>query len=200
MEPLDPDQLAAFTRRPEPGSHRVTLRIGERMVDTLADLAPAPGRLLFVGLNPSRASVEAGHYHQGVSGRPFWKHVIAAGILPPGTPVATADDALAALGHGITDLFKDPTARDVAPDEVLRAGVGHLWQRVALWRPAAIVFLYRRAAEAVAGRPLEVPYGVMEGVAIAGRPCILMPDPAAPRASIDEGVLILRNLAAALPR
>lgn len=200
MEPLDPDQLEAFTRRPEPGSHRITLRIGEREVQTLADLAPAPGRLLFVGLNPSPASVEAGHYHQGASGRPFWKHVIAAGILPRGTPVATADDALSALGHGLTDLYKDPTMRDLAPDDVLRAGVGHLWQRVALWRPAAIVLLYRRAAEAVAGRPLDVPHGVLEGVALAGRPCILLPDPSAPRASIEEGVLILRNLAAALPR
>jgi len=200
VEPLDAEQLAAFTRRPEPGSHRVTLRIGEREVETLADLAPAPGRLLFVGLNPSPASVEAGHYHQGVSGRPFWTHLIAAGILPRGTAIKTADDALAALGHGLTDLFKDPGTRNVAPDEVLRAGVGHLWQRVALWRPAAVVFLYRRAAEAVAGRPLDVPHGVLEGVALAGRPCILMPDPSATTASIEEGVLILRNLAASLPR
>lgn len=200
MEPLTPDELEAFTRRPEPGSHRISLRIGERDVETLADLPPAPGRLLFVGLNPSITSVRAGHYHQGVLGRQFWQHLMAAEILPTGTNIATADDALSAAGHGITDLFKNPSVRDAAPDEVLRAGVGHLWQRIALWRPAAVVFAYKRAAEAVAGRRLEAPYGVLEGVAVAGRPCVLMPDPSAPRESLEQGILILRNLGASLPR
>lgn len=200
MEPLDADQLEAFTRRAEPGSHRISMRIGERDVETLADLPPAPGRLLFVGLNPSPASVQAGHYHQGTLGRRFWDRLVAAGILPGGTTHAAADDALVAAGHGITDLHKDPTARDDAPHEVLRAGVGHLWQRVALWRPAAVVFVYKRAAEAVAGRLLDEPYGVLEGVAIAGRPCVLMPGPYAPRESVEQGVLILRNLLASLPR
>lgn len=200
MEPMDPGELEAFTRRPQPGSHRITLRIGERDVATLADLPPAPGRLLFVGLNPSPVSVEAGHYHQGRLGRRFWDRLMAAGVIPGGTPHETADDALAGEGHGLTDLHKDPSARDEAPDEVLRAGVGHLWQRVALWRPAAVVLVYKRAAEAVAGRALGEPYGVLEGVALAGRPCVLMPGPYAPREQVDEGVLILRNLVAALPR
>jgi len=199
MEPLGPDELAAFIRRPEPGSHRIRLRIGEREVETLADLAPAPGRLLFVGLNPSPVSVRAGHYHQGTLGRRFWDRLIAAGILPEGTPHGTADDALIAAGHGITDLHKSPTPRDDAPDEVLRAGVGHLWQRVSLWRPAALVFIYKRAAEAAAGRRLEEPYGVLEGMAIGGRPCLLMPAPYAPRESVEQGVLILRNLRVSLP-
>ena len=51
--------------RPGPGTHRVTLRVGGRDVETLADLPPLRNRLLFIGLNPSPVSVEAGHYHQG---------------------------------------------------------------------------------------------------------------------------------------
>ena len=33
-----------------------------------------------------------------------------------------------------------------ASDAELTAGVGPLWQKIALWRPAAIVFVYKRAA------------------------------------------------------
>ena len=70
-----------------------------------------------------------------------------ASVLPPATPVETADDALVEAGHGITDLLKGPTARDEATDAELRAGVGPLWQKVAIWRPAAVVFVYKRAAD-----------------------------------------------------
>ena len=69
-----------------------------------------------------------------------------AQILPADADIETADDALVAAGHGITDLLKLPTARDDATDAELRAGVGPLWQKIAVWRPAAIVFVYKRAA------------------------------------------------------
>jgi hypothetical protein len=169
-------------------------------VETLADLPPLPGRLLFVGLNPSPVSVDAGHYHQGRLGRGVWTRLIAAGILPPGTDPGQADDALVAAGHGITDLSKAVSALNEATDAELRAGVGPLWQKVALWRPGAVVFVYKRAAEAVAGRRLAEPWGVLEGVALGGRPCFLMTPPYAPRWQVDEGVNFLRNLKAALPR
>ncbi len=169
-------------------------------METLADLPPLPGRLLFVGLNPSLVSVDAGHYHQGRLGRSVWTRLVAAGILPPGTDPAEADDALVAAGHGITDLRKTVSPRDDASDAELRAGVGPLWQKVALWRPGAVVFVYKRAAEAVAGRRLPEPWGLLEGVALAGRPCFLMTPPYAPRWQVDEGVNFLRNLNAALPR
>jgi hypothetical protein len=125
---VTPDELEALTHRPGPGPHITTTLVDGRAVDTLADLPPLRDRLLFVGLNPSPVSVEAGHYHQGRLGRTFWRRLMLAGILPPGTPVETADDALLAAGHGITDLLKAPTARDEASDKVLTAGVGPLWQ------------------------------------------------------------------------
>jgi len=167
--------------------------------ETLADLPPLRDRLLFVGLNPSPVSVEAGHYHQGRLGRTFWRRLMLAKVLPAGTSIETADDALMAAGHGITDLLKRPSPRDEATDAVLTAGVGPLWQKIALWRPGAVVFVYKRAASICAGRGLSEPWGQLAGVALAGRPCFLMPGPYAPVAEVDQGLNFLRNLAAALP-
>lgn len=196
---MTPDDLEAITHRPGPGPHVTTTLVDGRPVDTLADLPPLRDRLLFVGLNPSPVSVEAGHYHQGRLGRTFWRRLMLAGILPPATPVEAADDALLAAGHGITDLLKAPTARDEANGAALTAGVGPLWQKVALWRPGAIVFIYKRAAEIAAGRALKEPWGQLPGVAMAGRPCFLMPGPYATTEQVDEGLNLLRNLAASLP-
>jgi TDG/mug DNA glycosylase family protein len=185
--------------RPAPGPHRTTIEVAGRNVKTLADLPPLRDRLLFVGLNPSPVSVEAGHYHQGQLGRAFWGRLIKATILPPETVIETADDALLAAGHGITDLLKEPSARDEATDAGLTAGVGPLWQKVAIWRPAAIVFVYKRGAEITAGRRLVEKWGHLAGVALSGRPCFLMPGPYAPIEEVDEGLNLLRNLAASLP-
>src|SRR5436853_7491224 len=104
--------MAALIARPDPGSHRVGMVVAGQTVETLADLPPLRNRLLFVGLNPSPVSVAAGHYHQGRLGRTFWRRLVSAGILPKATQIETADDALMATGHGITDLLKLPTPRD----------------------------------------------------------------------------------------
>lgn len=197
---MTPDELAALTHRPGPGDHRTTLVVNGVPTETLADLPPLRDHLLFVGLNPSPVSVEAGHYHQGRLGRTFWRRLMLATVLPPGTVVESADDTLMEAGHGITDLRKVPTPRDEATDAELRSGVGPLWQKVAIWRPAAVVFVYKRAAVASAGRPLAETWGHLEGVALAGRPCFLMPGPYAPTEEVDEGLNFLRNLSAALPR
>ncbi len=177
----------------------MTIVVDGTPVQTLADLPPLRDRLLFVGLNPSPVSVEAGHYHQGRLGRTFWRRLMTAGLLPADTQIETADDALLAAGHGITDLLKVPTARDEATDAALTAGAGPLWQKIAIWRPAAIVFIYKRAATMCAGRDLTESWGQIPGVALAGRPTILMPGPCAPIEQVDEGLNFLRNLGAALP-
>jgi double-stranded uracil-DNA glycosylase len=191
--------LDALTRRPGPGSHRTSQVLDGAAIDTLEDLPPLRDRLLFVGLNPSPVSVEAGHYHQGRLGQTFWRRLMLAGILPPGTPIDTADDALVEAGHGITDLLKVVSPRDEATDSQLRAGVGPLWQKIAIWRPAAVVFIYKRAAVAAAGRALPEPWGHLKDVALAGRPCVLLPGPYATTEQVDEGLNFLRNLVSALP-
>lgn len=185
--------------RPVAGPHRTTLVVDGRPVETLADLPPLRDRLLFVGLSPSPVSVAAGHYHQGTLGRAFWRRLITATILPADTAIESADDALTAAGHGITDLVKEPTARDDATDATLTVGVGPLWHKVAIWRPAAVVFIDKRGAEIAAGRRLDEKWGQLKGVALSGRPCFLMPGPYAPREEVDEGLNLLRNLAASLP-
>ena len=194
------DELAALLERPGPGPHRLTIVVDGRPVETLADLPPLRDRLLFVGLNPSPVSVAAGHYFQGRLGKAFWQRLIVAQILPKDTAIETADDALVAAGHGVTDLLKVPSARDTATDDALRAGVGPLWQKIAIWRPAAIVFVYKRAAEISAGRSLTEPWGQLVGVALAGRPCFLMPGPYAPSEEVAAGLNLIRNLGASLPR
>lgn len=196
---MTPDELEALTLRPGPGTHRARLVVAGQPTETLVDLPPLRDRLLFVGLNPSPVSVEAGHYHQGRLGRMFWRRLIQAGLLPEDTSIETADDALMAAGHGITDLLKGPTPRDDATDRELTAGVGPLWQKIAIWRPAAIVFVYKRAASVCAGRELDEPWGQLEGVALAGRPCFLMPGPYAAAAEVTKGLNFLANLANALP-
>jgi TDG/mug DNA glycosylase family protein len=196
---VNPNELAALTARPGPGPHRTTILVRGETTETLADLPPLRDHLLFVGLNPSPVSVEAGHYHQGRLGRTFWRRLMLARILPAATPIETADDALLAAGHGITDLLKAPSPRDVASDPELTAGVGPLWQKIALWRPAAVVFVYKRAASICAGRQLTEPWGQVAGMALAGRPCFLMPGPYAPVEEVDRGLNFLTNLAAALP-
>ena len=194
-----PSGIEIEIERPGPGRHLTTIEINGQDVDTLADLPPLRDGLLFVGLNPSPVSVEAGHYLQGQLGRTFWRRLIRSTILPADTEIATADDALVAAGHGLTDLIKAPTPRDDASDAQLRAGVGPLWQKVALWRPGAVVFIYKRAAEIVAARRLDEHWGQLHGVALSGRPCFLMPGPYAPVKEVDEGLNYLRNLAALLP-
>jgi TDG/mug DNA glycosylase family protein len=194
------EDLEALTHRPGPGSHRATLVIDGQPVETLADLPPLRDRLLFVGLNPSPVSVDAGHYFQGRLGRLFWERLMVAQILPRDTEIETADDALVAVGHGLTDMLKVPSKRDTASDATLRAGVGPLWQKIAVWRPAAVVFVYKRAAEIAAGRSLTEPWGQLIGVALSGRPCFLMPGPYAPSEQVSEGLNLHRNLGASLPR
>ena len=58
---MNPEELAALTRRPEPGPHHATVTIDDVDTRTLADLPPARDGLLFVGLNPSPVSVAAGN-------------------------------------------------------------------------------------------------------------------------------------------
>jgi hypothetical protein len=196
---MTPEDLAALTHRPGPGPHRTTIDLDGVPTETLADLPPLRDQLLFVGVSSSLADLEAGHYHQGRLGRTFWRRLMLATVLPAGTAVEDADDALVAAGHGITDLVK--TATDIEPtDDELRSGVGPLWQKVAIWRPAAVVFVYKRAGDACAGRPLVESWGQLEGVALAGRPCFLMPGAYASTEEVDEGLNFLRNLSAALPR
>ena len=125
---------------------------------------------------------------------------MTAGVIPPATPIEAADDALMAAGHGITDLLKIPTARDEATDAALTAG-----RRSALAEDRDLapgrgrVHLQARGDHLRRPARSTEPWGHLPGVALAGRPCFLMPGPYAPIEQVDEGLNFLRNLASALP-
>ncbi len=75
--------------------------------ETLPDYL-APGlNIVFVGLNPGRYSVEAGHYFASPRNR-FWSALSASGLVK--YTVTPKDDAsLLNRGIGFTDLIKRPT-------------------------------------------------------------------------------------------
>ena len=73
-----PPDVESLLERPGPGPHRTTIVVDGLPIETLADLPPLRDRLLFVGLNPSPVSVEAGHYFQGRLGRLFWQRLMTA--------------------------------------------------------------------------------------------------------------------------
>jgi uracil-DNA glycosylase len=161
---------------------------------TLADLPPLRDRLLFVGLRPSVESVAAGHYHVDAAGQAFWERLMEAEILAPGSSITTADDALVSRGHGLTDLVKVP-GDGPPPGAGLAGGVGPLWQKIAIWRPAAVVFIQPLGAEAASGRPPGIAWGRLTGVALAGRPCLLLPGPELAPAERTAGTAFFRDLA-----
>ena len=63
-------------------SYRTTTTWLGQKCETLADILEPGLVCVFVGLNPSVVSVEAGHYLQGTLGRQFWRLLITYGILP----------------------------------------------------------------------------------------------------------------------
>jgi TDG/mug DNA glycosylase family protein len=109
------------------------------IVPTLTDLL-APGiEILFVGINPSIYSAQAGHYYAR-PGNLFWRCLHESGL----TPVRLRpeeDQRVLEWGIGITDCVKRPTvsAAEVTAAE-FRDGVGALLDRVAQCRPRVVCF------------------------------------------------------------
>lgn len=118
---------------------------------TLADVAPTPGGIVLVGINPSPVSVEAGHYYQGTLGKRLWSRLDTMGVLRR-SHSPWEDERWQAAGNGLTDVVKRPTpsAKDVLPDE-LDEGGAMLREKLADWQPCLIVFPFLASAEAVLG-------------------------------------------------
>ena len=141
------------------------------------DLGPilAPGlRVLFVGINPSLFSAQAGH-HFARPGNRFWPTLHAAGFTPRRLG-PEEDAALPEYGVGVTNIASRPTraAAELSRSE-LREGATALERVVAEYAPrlVAIVGLgaYRAAfdhAKAAWGLQPET---------IGGRPVWVLPNP-----------------------
>lgn len=119
---------------------------GQRFL-TLKELLRPGLKAVFVGLNPSRVSVEKGHYHQGRLGQRFWKRLRDSNIAPK-LPVGIEDDvADANYNYGFADLVRRPTnsAGELSKKEK-QSGVSSLLGRLSVLgdRPI-IIFIYEEA-------------------------------------------------------
>ncbi len=128
--------------------------------ETLPDIAPIPGGVLLVGINPTPVSVAARHYYQGRLGKRLWGRLERVGLLVDALP-GSEDEAFARAGHGLTDLVKRPsTSAAELTEEELRAGVAELREKVRRWQPGLILFPFKDSARVLLGasvRPGEGP-------------------------------------------
>lgn len=135
----------------------------------------APGlTTLFVGINPSLRSAEAGH-HFARPGNRFWPTLHLAGFTP--RRLAPAEDAeLIGFGVGVTNLVARPTraAAELSPEE-LRAGADELARLVTEHRPRLVAFVGLTAYRTAFARP-RATIGLQPD-ALGGRPVWLLPNP-----------------------
>jgi TDG/mug DNA glycosylase family protein len=101
----------------------------------------APGlNTVFVGLNPGRYSVEAGHYFARPQNR-FWSALFASGLVTHS--VSPEDDAsLLQQGIGFTDLIKRPTRSidELSRDEY-KTGAEVLRRKLIRFQPKVACFV-----------------------------------------------------------
>ena len=133
-------------------NHRVIEEWMGEQVETLEDLL-APGlRAACVGINPSKVSVEAGHYYQGRLGQAFFRRLARVGLLP-GAVDGYEDDALFERRVGFTDIIKRPSARAA---ELRTAEYEHgreaLLEKLERYSPGVVIFTYKKSAEILLGK------------------------------------------------
>lgn len=151
---------------------------------TVDDLV-APGLdILFVGVNPGRASASKGHHFAG-PGNHFWRLLHEAGM----TPVQyRPDEERALLGHGlgITNVVSrsSRSEADLTWDE-LTAGGAALREKVAALRPRVVALLGKNVYRAYAGlgRSAAVAWGLQPRETVAGVKEFVAPNPS-PRSTL----------------
>jgi double-stranded uracil-DNA glycosylase len=178
--------------------HRVVEDWMGRPEETLEDLLRPGLRAVCVGINPSRVSVEAGHYYQGRLGRLFLRRLREVGLLGQDAP-GYEDDVLFTHGVGFTDLVKRATsrARELRPDE-LAYGRALLLRKLNAADVPLVIFTYKRTAEVLFGRFRGV--GLLSAQAILPGDAFVMPGPYSPRQHVQETLEDLRGLLATSAR
>ena len=106
----------------------------------LHDILIARPRILFVGINPSLRSEQAGH-HFASPGNPFWRLLYAARLVSEELK-CDDDRRLAEFGLALTNLCARATrsAAELRPDEIKR---GHklLERKIRRVRPQVVAFV-----------------------------------------------------------
>ena len=127
-------------KRPPNGSNQEVVAEGKPIMPKLRDvLTPGP-RVLFVGINPSLRSQEAGH-HFASPGNPFWRLLFAARIVPE--ELTYLDDGkLVQYGLALTNLCGRATrsASELERDEI-EHGKDVLLRKIARLQPAVVAFV-----------------------------------------------------------
>lgn len=152
--------------QPGPPAKPVVLPIPPGRNPTAAEMAAAHGRtipdvigpnlrVLFCGINPGLWSGATGR-HFARPGNRFWPALYASGFTP--RLLAPAEqDALTALGLGITNVVARTTARadELSRDEYVAGGAA-LTAKVRTYRPAWLAVLGIGAYRTGFGRPKAV--------------------------------------------
>lgn len=145
---------------------------------TVPDVLRPGLAVVFVGLNPGRASAAAGHHFAGPNNH-FWRLLHEAGLTPRRL-VPGEDGALLDLGIGITNAVDRAShgEQDLTWDEFL-AGAQFLRTKVAAHRPRLLAVLGKQAYRAYAGltRSATVDWGLQPRETVAGVPEYLAANP-----------------------
>lgn len=145
---------------------------------TVTDIIGPGLDVLFVGLNPGRASAGHGHHFAGPNNH-FWRLLHEAGFTP-GRYDPTEDHKLLELGYGITNII-DRSSRgegDLRWSEFL-TGAETLREKVRRFRPRIVVLLGKNVYRAYAGlkRSAAVDWGLQERTTVSGVKEFLAPNP-----------------------
>src|SRR3954451_22565675 len=131
-------------------------------------------RVLFVGINPSLRSAEAGH-HFARPGNRFWAALHDGGLTPRRLR-PDEDASLPLYGLGVTNIADRPT-RDAAQlsREELLAGAAELERTVRRCAPRLVAMLGLTAYRVAFARP-RATMG-LQAETIGGRPVWVLPNP-----------------------
>lgn len=118
----------------------------------LVDVVAEGLHVVFVGINPSKASAVAGHSFHSAGNR-FWPALHRAGFTPR-LLRAAEERQLLEWGLGITSIVRRPTARatELSRAELI-AGGGDLAERVRAIRPQCLAMLGVTGYRMAFGRP-----------------------------------------------
>lgn len=177
-------------------SYRTTDTWLGQQCETLADILEPNLICVFVGLNPSVVSVEAGHYLAGTLGRQFWRLLITHGILPEPANGCFPDDLLLENGFGITDLAKRPSPRaNALTREDVEAGRAILRHKIERYQPKIVCSIYKKTLEELTGRRYTRKFGLL-GDRIGETLLFAAPFPYRPAEQVREYLPQLRALIA----
>jgi len=165
-----------------------------REYHTLKDILEKKLRIVFVGLNPSPKSVEAGHYHYGILGRRFWNTIIRGKIFKPEAG-RYYDELLLKQKIGITDIVKRPTrGLKYLTGKDFEEGRKRLFQKIIKYKPKILCSIYKTAFEKLFGTKFTNIHGLQKDYQIGKTKVFIMASPFLPREVKDENIGKLRRL------